>query len=60
MKAKVMVNCVHLGVVTTGLTRDKDQFFTGTDGIEESTLWTESKAMVGGIWSSVKYSIRPS
>lgn len=29
MKAKVRVNCVHPGVVRTGLTRDKDRFFTG-------------------------------
>lgn len=29
MEAKVSVNCVHPGVVRTGLTRDKDRFFTG-------------------------------
>lgn len=107
MEAKVSVNCVHPGVVRTGLTRDKDRFFTdlffflsskmvksipqaaattcyvatsprlsgvsgryfadcneactskrGTDGIEASRLWTESEAMVGGIWPSLNTSTR--
>lgn len=30
MEANVTVNCVHPGIVRTGLTRDREGFITGT------------------------------